>query len=68
MAQPVRMNVCNYKGECVPLKLDFTQMVDGLRVDIQSENVPWLIDALEKADDELQESRTDDWQYQPPSH
>jgi hypothetical protein len=47
------MNVCNTKGVCVPVK--FNLSLEGVRVDIDSDDVNELVAEIHRADDTLQE-------------
>ncbi len=51
VGSPLRMNVCNPEGVCVPVK--FPIEVVGTRVDIDSDDVQELVNAIYFADDEV---------------
>ncbi len=59
MAVPVRMYVCDQSsGECVyvPFRLN----LDGVRVDINSDQVVEFVNAVQYADDELLNTEDND--------
>lgn len=50
---PIRLHVCNTSGECVPVKTERPLVVSGLRLDIMEDDVSELVEAMNKAYDEL---------------